>query len=75
MACSLHHTGSFSIKNSSINIEQGEDGYYISLKAIPGCDTCEGEGQNNYQCLNYCYRAKGALYDFIINQGNRGDVE
>ncbi len=73
MACSLHHTGVFSYKYSSISVGLTEDGVGIFFKEPFSCDTCEGEGEGNYQCVKYCYRAKDALKAFIVTQGEGGD--
>lgn len=67
MACSLHHTGAFSYENSSIKVERKEDGFYMSFTEPFSCDSCEGEGIGNYQCVKYCYRAKNALLNFVTN--------
>lgn len=73
MACSMHRTGSFSYQYSSISIGPAGDGIGIRFKEPFACDTCEGEGENNYQCVKYCYRAKDALRAFIVSQGRGGD--
>lgn len=69
MACSLHHTGVFSYKNASISIGPSEGGMGVCFKEPFSCDTCEGEGEGNYQCVKYCFRAKEALRAFIVSQG------
>lgn len=73
MACSLHHTGSFSYQSASIVITQEDDGFSISYTVPNTCDTCEGEGNGNYRCVKYCYRAKDALRQFILTQGKEGE--
>lgn len=75
MACALHHTDSFGYRNSSISISKMFDGFGISFKSPFTCDTCEGEGENNYQCVKYCYRAKDALQAFIRAQGEGGALK
>lgn len=74
MACSLHHTDAFSFKHSSIEIQWEEEGYSIRFRDPMTCDTCEGEGENNYQCVKYCYRAKDALREFLLNPKNGGEA-
>lgn len=69
LACSLHHTGRFSRQYSSISIQAEADGVYIAFKAPFTCDTCEGEGRNQFQCVKYCFRTKQALQNFILSQG------
>ena len=75
MACSMHHTGSFSYRHSSISIVREEEGYSICYREPITCDTCEGEGEGNYQCVKYCFRAKEALRSFILNQGEGGEAQ
>lgn len=70
MACSLHHTGRFSLQYSSIAMRPAQNGVYIMFKNPFTCDTCEGEGGNQFQCVKYCFRAKDALRNFILTQGN-----
>ena len=74
MECSLHHTDAFSFRNSSIDIQWEKEGYSIAFKSPMTCDTCEGEGENNYQCVRYCYRAKDALKAFILNTEEGGEA-
>ena len=69
MICSYHHCGVFGYQYSSIRIQAGEDGFYASYRQPITCDTCEGEGDGEYQCLKYCFRAKDALRGFLMCQG------
>ncbi|MBQ6389601.1 MAG: hypothetical protein IJH90_08255 [Mogibacterium sp.] len=74
MACSMHHTDGFGFRHSSIEIQWEKEGYSIAFKDPMTCDTCEGEGENNYQCVKYCYRAKDALKAFILNTEEGGEA-
>ncbi len=69
LACSLHHTGSYGFEHSSIVMGRVGDGFGICFREPFNCDTCEGEGLGNYQCVKYCYRAREPLKNFIESQG------
>lgn len=69
MACSLHHIGAYGFEHSSITVSRMKDGFGIVFKEPFRCDTCEGEGIGNYQCVKYCYRAKTSLQAFIEGRG------
>ena len=73
MACSMHHTGAFGYQNASIAIIQEDDGFSVSFVSPNTCDTCEGEGNGNYRCVKYCYRAQDALRQFSLTQGKGGE--
>ena len=74
MACSLHHTGAFGFEHASISIGRTGDGFGVWFKEPFTCDTCEGEGLGNYQCVKYCYRAKDSLKEFIEHQGEEAEA-
>lgn len=65
MVCQFHHTGTFGYSHSSLRIIRSGDGFGVYLKQPVTCDTCEGEGVGNLQCVKYCHRAPESLRAFI----------
>lgn len=52
LACSLHHSGSFSPELSSVQVRRSNRTAAIVWRVLPTCDLCAGEEQPF--CEKYC---------------------